>query len=206
MKFEKLILPFAPDVYWTRGYSHAISKLSDKISCSDSQAELLYNLALQLPFRSVIVALGIWTGKSTIAMGEAAKEKSHRIYAVDHFMGSPSDETKDLSQQRDIASEFQANVDKFGLGHWISTIHFPFNELLSCWTIPIDLIFIDGDHEYASVNNDINGWAGWVKVGGIIAGHDYDIPGVEQAVKESFSEFTVEDNIWIAKRVYDQKV
>lgn len=201
MEFEKLVLPMFEDEFWHKGYAHAITSLSDKIACSDSQAELLYNLALQLPFNSVIMAIGVWTGKSTIAMAEAAKEKSHRVYAVDHFLGSPSDETYEMSMERDIAAEFQSNIDKFGLGHWIVTMRWDASELSSTWSVPLDMVFIDADHEYKSVVNDIYGWARHVKVGGIIALHDFDLPGVQQAVSEVFSNFVVEDNIAIVRRV-----
>lgn len=201
MKFGKLVLSMANDEYWSKGYANAITRLSDKISCSDSQAELLYNLALQLPYNSIIVELGVWTGKSTMAMGEAAKERGHRVYAVDHFLGSPSDETKDLSLKRDIAYEFQQNVSKFGLSHWVQTLQWDSRELVKLWSLPIDFLFIDGDHEYSSVIDDIYGWTPHVKIGGVISGHDYDIPGVQRAVNECFNEFSVEDNIWITKRM-----
>lgn len=38
----------------------------------------------------------------------------------------------------------------------------------------IDFVFIDGDHTYPSVANDLNAWVRKVRPGGIIAGHDYD--------------------------------
>ncbi|RLI59813.1 MAG: hypothetical protein DRO67_09555, partial [Candidatus Asgardarchaeum californiense] len=65
----------------------------------------------------------------------------------------------------------------------------------------VDFVFIDAAHDYESVKNDIAAWFPKVKVGGIIAGHDYknDEPtGVEQAVDERFgSKIKVVENIWI---------
>lgn len=37
----------------------------------------------------------------------------------------------------------------------------------------LDFIFIDGNHGFAHVVNDINNWAPKIKSGGIISGHDY---------------------------------
>jgi hypothetical protein len=37
----------------------------------------------------------------------------------------------------------------------------------------LDFVYLDGDHEYRSVVNDISEWIKKVRVGGIIAGHDY---------------------------------
>jgi hypothetical protein len=50
----------------------------------------------------------------------------------------------------------------------------------------IDFIYIDGDHTYEAVAADIAGWWPKLKVGGILAGHDYNdqTPGTVQAVDE----------------------
>lgn len=57
----------------------------------------------------------------------------------------------------------------------------------------IDFIYIDGNHQYEFVKYDIENYFKKVKVGGIIAGHDYDvhqtirhIKGVKIAVDEFF--------------------
>ena len=51
----------------------------------------------------------------------------------------------------------------------------------------LDFVFIDADHRYEGVKNDISIWEPIIKSGGIISGHDYDQPdwpGVRQAVSE----------------------
>ncbi len=53
----------------------------------------------------------------------------------------------------------------------------------------LDIVFIDGNHAYEYVKQDIELWKPKVKTGGILAGHDLDwkdAPGVRQAVEESF--------------------
>jgi predicted O-methyltransferase YrrM len=52
----------------------------------------------------------------------------------------------------------------------------------------IDLVFIDANHAYEYVKNDIKNWWPKVRRGGIISGHDYQphFPGVCQAVDEVF--------------------
>jgi hypothetical protein len=37
----------------------------------------------------------------------------------------------------------------------------------------LDFVFIDGDHSYDGVFNDITNWFPKIKIGGIISGHDY---------------------------------
>lgn len=48
----------------------------------------------------------------------------------------------------------------------------------------VDLIFIDGDHQYGSVRQDLNTWYPKIRPGGLMIGDDYAWPGVERAVKE----------------------
>lgn len=59
----------------------------------------------------------------------------------------------------------------------------------------LDFVFIDGDHHYESVLQDITAWHNKVKVGGVMYGHDFverDDFGVVQAVKEHVAK----NNIW----------
>jgi len=46
----------------------------------------------------------------------------------------------------------------------------------------LDFVYIDADHSFDSVMQDIIVWAQRVRVGGIVSGHDYDLPGVKEAV------------------------
>jgi hypothetical protein len=47
-----------------------------------------------------------------------------------------------------------------------------------------DLIYIDANHSYSFVKQDIELWLPKIKKGGILSGHDYDSDGVSQAVNE----------------------
>ena len=64
----------------------------------------------------------------------------------------------------------------------------------------LDLVFLDGDHSYESVKQDIYTWKLKVRNGGILSGHHYNthFPGVIQAVNESLSKnFIVgKDSVW----------
>lgn len=57
----------------------------------------------------------------------------------------------------------------------------------------IDFVFIDAGHEYGDVRRDIDAWLPKMRRGAIFAGHDYtpEIPGVIQAVVETFERFTI---------------
>lgn len=46
------------------------------------------------------------------------------------------------------------------------------------------LVFLDGDHRYEYVKNEIAIWWDKISPGGVLCGDDFWIPGVEKAVKE----------------------
>ena len=55
----------------------------------------------------------------------------------------------------------------------------------------LDFVFIDANHDYEYVKEDILAWLPKIKKGGVMAGHDYhlntiDFPGVYKAVHEIF--------------------
>lgn len=72
-----------------------------------------------------------------------------------------------------------------------------------------DLIFIDANHEYLHVKQDILAWLPKVRPGGLLAGHDYEpsismFSGVKQAVDEIFGNKIMlgKDRLWIHKRMH----
>jgi predicted O-methyltransferase YrrM len=69
-----------------------------------------------------------------------------------------------------------------------------------------DFIYIDADHSYNGVREDIKVWTPLVKEGGLIGGHDYGRvrwPGVKLAVDEKFGEENVilyeKQSIWLVE-------
>lgn len=48
----------------------------------------------------------------------------------------------------------------------------------------LDFVYLDGNHEYSHVVDDLRAWSRTLRDGGILAGHDYDLPGVRAAVQE----------------------
>lgn len=56
----------------------------------------------------------------------------------------------------------------------------------------LDFVYIDGDHEYSTVIQDIHLYYPKVRDGGILAGHDYNCekyPGVKKAVDELVTRY-----------------
>lgn len=66
----------------------------------------------------------------------------------------------------------------------------------------LDFVYIDADHSYEAVKNDIKLWYPKVKKGGILAGHDYisATPGVIKAVDECINGATIKYTVWWKKK------
>lgn len=66
-----------------------------------------------------------------------------------------------------------------------------------------DFVFIDANHAYGHVKQDICAWLPKIKSGGWIGGHDYKVyPGVRKAVNEIFPADRIElgvDHTWFVK-------
>ena len=64
----------------------------------------------------------------------------------------------------------------------------------------LDMVYIDAVHQYENVIEDIKAWYPKVKVGGIVAGHDFQdaFPGCKKAVVDSFGlpQISGEDSSW----------
>lgn len=65
----------------------------------------------------------------------------------------------------------------------------------------IDFVYIDADHTYNAVIEDINSWIPKVKNGGYLGGHDVYINDVKKAVEEKFGKTyeTYSDTSWVVK-------
>lgn len=135
------------------------------------------------------VEVGIWRGRSTIAMAEFIRESGKRIefIAVDHFLGSAEHQAELIETGDDLMSLFNRHARAAGVRELIHMI--PCDSVkaakhiqdLSC-----DLVYLDASHDAQSVTSDITAWWPKVKHGCRLAGHDWggNWPGVTQAVTE----------------------
>jgi len=139
----------------------------------------------------VYVELGSWLGKSTCYMGELIKEKNinAKFYVFDTFGGEVN-----AVDQQEIVKECGGSIYKQFLKNMKDA------DVLDCM-IPlmissleghelledksVDFVFIDTEHTYEMIKEELDKWYPKVKDGGIIAGHDYR-DGVAKGVNEFF--------------------
>lgn len=148
------------------------------------------------------VELGSLWGRSTARMAQLIKDsgKNIKFYTVDFWdlrgitdgKWSPEDlqwaqylgvePTEDMCYQSMLTA-----MSRLGLMNYITPIKLSTREAYKLFNNnSIDFLFIDADHSYEGVMEDIKFWYPKVITGGVISGHDYDWTGVKQAVDEFF--------------------
>lgn len=149
------------------------------------------------------VEVGTWRGRSAAYMAvEITKSgKAIDFYCVDTWRGSLDEELhqNDPAVMQDrLYEEFLENMRPVvGYFHPIRMLSVEAAKLFS--DNSLDFVFIDAQHDYDSVYNDITSWLPKIKNGGIIAGHDYcngTFNGVSRAVNSIFSSFGYSHGCW----------
>jgi cephalosporin hydroxylase len=163
----------------------------------------LYKLIVnKLPNGSHIVEVGAWKGRSTayLAVEIINSGKNIKLDVVDLWTGELKDPTafntdaEFMAYNRDILPLFKKNLAS--VLHILTPIQMPSVEASKLYQDKsLDFVYIDANHDYENVLEDIKVWLPKVKEDGIISGHDYNhisFPGVIKAVHEVFSKDKIE--------------
>jgi predicted O-methyltransferase YrrM len=119
----------------------------------------------------VIVEIGSWKGKSTIWLAHGSRRGAGvMVYAIDPHTA----ESDNLATQSAVPTlaEFTANVRRAGVADLVMPLVTTSAAAARDFDRPVELIFIDGAHDYASVALDFELWFPRVVDGGTIAFHD----------------------------------
>lgn len=150
---------------------------------------------------SRFVEVGSWKGKSSayMAVEIANSGKNIEFICVDTWAGGIEQGPVDPEE---LYRTFLKNMEP--VQNYYK--HFRMSSLEAAKLFPdrcLDFVFIDASHQYEDVKADIVTWLPKVRVGGILAGHDYYtpeqdyFPGVRQAVHECLDIFTTSENCWV---------
>jgi len=145
------------------------------------QEEYLFNKVRSLPENAVIVEIGSFKGRSTVAMGYACVGTQRRIYCIDTWDGNDAD-----FPDRNFFDIWQHNLQANHLLEYVTPLQGYSQNILTDWEkltdgASIDFIFIDGSHQYLDVLSDFKLSFPLVKDNGWIAFHDviHTWPGSE---------------------------
>lgn len=123
------------------------------------------------------IELGCFCGSSTQILHDTNCFK--KLYCIDNFRWECSNVAEQIFDERFTNNNKIIKVKK---NTFDAVNDFKYNS--------IDFIYIDADHSYESVKQDILNYYPKIKNGGIVAGHDYieGWEGVIRAVNEIFGE------------------
>jgi predicted O-methyltransferase YrrM len=146
----------------------------------DEEAVQIFDLAHALRDRNVVVVeIGSWLGKSSVVIGSALRfKKAATLNCIDPFDASGdarSTRRYHLDASRlpaSILDTFKLNVRRAGISKVVRVLQGLSHQVVKGWNGPIDMLFIDGNHELESVRQDFLQWSPFVKPGGIVAFHD----------------------------------
>jgi hypothetical protein len=170
---------------------------------TDGELRWLGEWARQCPS---IVEVGAWKGRSTRALGD---NTLGRVWSVDTWEGSPSERSDNHAEAVTLGADglygiYSSNLrDLIELGRVVPLRMRSVaaaRHLLRADGPVLDFVFLDADHVYPSVAQDIRAWMPLVRSGGILAGHDYYYPDVNRAVREQVFGIQVVESIWYQVR------
>ena len=129
------------------------------------QAYDLWSAARALPANAIAVEIGSHQGRSTIALSAGARLTGASVVAIDPFV-----EGRMFGGQR-TRELFEKNIADAGLGGIVRLEADYSKNVLARWDGQVELLYIDGKHDYWSCTSDL-GWVAHMPDGSRIYVHD----------------------------------
>jgi len=132
--------------------------------------------------------IGTFEGENTAYILKDLKIK--KLYLIDPWADYV--EYRDYTeggQKRNLNSAFEKTIKRIGKHKDKVVLVKKFSsDALGDIKEPLDFIYIDGNHDYKFVKEDMVNYYKKLKKGGVLAGHDIPLPGVTKAFCEFVSE------------------
>lgn len=156
----------------------------------DDEAELMIaaasNAIRECRGKPTLVELGSYCGRATVVLGNVVKalRPEGRVYAIDAHDGRLGALDEGIRQMPGSKAKFVQNISAAGLSDCVNLIQSRPSE--AHWEDHINLLVIDGLHDYVNVARDFFHYEPHVTPGAYILFHDYAgyYPGVDAFVNE----------------------
>jgi hypothetical protein len=156
--------------------------------CYRSATDGLHDLVATLGRGLVVVEIGSFAGGSAgVFLGSG---KVDMLYCVDPWLDGydAADDASDITSRAEhqfdkVMREYRGKYLKVKLSSQEALRSSPLRSFVGA----VDVVYIDGNHVYEAVREDILGYSTLLKPGGVLCGHDYVhghpvLGGVAQAV------------------------
>ena len=124
----------------------------------------------------VVAEVGVWKGEATIGYADIIAQNNGTLIVVDTFCGAPTvfgSHAYNPMDSANICCEFISNVVHMVPNLVMMKADSSYAASMLQKHI-LDFCFIDADHRYSAVKNDIANYIPLIKSGGIISGHDLE--------------------------------
>ncbi len=210
---------------WLSRFGGPAQDVRRKQMAVEEQAVVLSTLAESVARSGCrLLEVGTWCGDSAMVLGEIAKRHGGHLYCVDWWKGNVGTDLEKIASARDVFSIFWERVREHGLEDVIIPIRGKSEDvagILAAGTF--DFLYLDGDHRFESIRQDIADFAPLVRPGGVLCGDDcegrmtdFDAVfleagknqdyfesvhcGVVLAVGRAFPDYSIDYNIWSVVR------
>ncbi|WP_291413563.1 class I SAM-dependent methyltransferase [Actinophytocola sp.] len=132
---------------------------------TEGQARMLWDAVSGLAPGATVVEIGSHQGRSTVILGHAARAVGARVVAIDAFVDGR------LFGGRSTRDRFEENIAVAGLADVVELVVGYSTKLRPTWSRPVDLLYVDGKHDYWTYVDDLR-WSAHLPPGGEILVHD----------------------------------
>lgn len=177
------------------------------------EAMTLYKISSLLQPRSEIVEIGCYGGLASAYILAGCKNNGAFLYSIDPFSANLAVQRKEVGSYHNKyykkvemdslnnkPSKFEVErlLRKLGYENFKLIENYSHNVALK-WKTKIDLLWVDGNHEYSAVKQDFRDWTPFLKKNGYIVFHDannvdnksvwsWGLSGPTRFVKEQIKE------------------
>lgn len=165
----------------------------------NNEMAVLHDLARAIPHGGLIVEIGTYRGRSTVILASAAQLVAGRVITIDPYntvMREGVNETPVTTDDRDFMLSY---LELYGVANAVTSVVSTSADAARQWDgRPIDLLWVDGSHDYEDVSADLRLWSPHVR--GYIAMHDTS--GSWAGVSRALNEFVAQGE-WHVIQVAD---
>ena len=143
-------------------------------------------LAVLAKDKKKILEVGSWVGQSTAVLAREAQKIGGMVYVVDWWKGNIGTDLHGIADSTDVYQIFEDNMKELGLFDFIKIYRMDSREAYKEFEDNFfDFIYIDADHRYSGMSQDIKNYYPKLKIGGTFAGHDFESMDYEEKYIEN---------------------
>jgi len=121
----------------------------------------------------IVVEVGVWDGSTSKEWVPVVQENAGEAVLIDLWLGNPTAKGIHAKREKRADEVFDILKDRLKDYSCVRYVEMDSTEAASLFSDgSVDICFLDADHRFSKVSQDIMAWMPKVKAGGILCGHD----------------------------------